>query len=141
MKLELKHLAPYLPYDIDIKLGHTIRDLTAVSLDSTFVFVTAQKGARERHMAGMESIKPILRPLSDFTEDDISKVRIDTGEEEWCELYEEFFDIWFDINYTERIYGLMLQCPYEIVQWFLKNHYDVFGLIENDLAIDKNTIE
>jgi hypothetical protein len=31
-------------------------------------------------------------------------------------------------------------CPYEILQWFFENHYDVFGLIEENLAIDINTL-
>ena len=61
MKLEIKHLAVYAPYNIKVLLGNTKRDLTAISLDSPFVFVTAFLGSRDKQMAGIENIKPVLR--------------------------------------------------------------------------------
>jgi hypothetical protein len=65
-KLELNQLKNYLGTGLDVLLGSTKRDLTAVSLDSPYVFVTAWKGSREKQMCGIESIKPIMHRLSDL---------------------------------------------------------------------------
>lgn len=54
--------------------------------------------------------KPILRPLSDIEDD--------------------------EINTPEYLQS----CCYSYVQYLLEQHYDVFGLIDNGLAIDVNTI-
>jgi hypothetical protein len=67
--LTLEHLAPYLPYGIRAIVDETERNLTAVSLDSPFVFVSAWQGSREKEMVSIEDIKPILRPLSDLTKE------------------------------------------------------------------------
>ncbi|HFK5521134.1 TPA: hypothetical protein ACG0AP_003568 [Elizabethkingia anophelis] len=65
-KLELKDIAPYLPHKPIVIVNDTERNLTAVSIDSEFVFVTQWKGSRERQMIKIESIKPILRPMTDL---------------------------------------------------------------------------
>ena len=65
-KLKLEELKNYLGTGLEVVLGKTKRDLTAVSLDSPYVFVTAWKGSREKQMCGLESIKPIMYRLSDL---------------------------------------------------------------------------
>ena len=67
--LTLEHLAPYITYGIRAIVGETERNITAVSVDSPFVFVSAWKGSREKEMVSIEDIKPILRPLSDLTKE------------------------------------------------------------------------
>lgn len=71
MELELKHLAPYLPYRLKAVKGVTRVDITAVSLDTntTFIFHTTYLGSRRKEMSNIEKIKPILRPLSDLTKE------------------------------------------------------------------------
>ena len=66
MKLEIKHLAVYAPYNIKVLLGNTKRDLTAISLDSPFIFVTAFLGSRDKQMAGIENIK-VYSPSTNIT--------------------------------------------------------------------------
>lgn len=68
-KLTLEVVAPYLPYGVRVKVGKTERNLTTVSLDSPFVFVSAWQGSREKEMISIEDVKPILRPLSDLTKE------------------------------------------------------------------------
>jgi len=85
-------------------------------------------------------IKPILRPLLEFGDsDDLRKILEFIGLGRWCEAYDTYFDAWF--NDACNIDKLVLQAPYEVFQYFLANHYDVFGLISNNLAIDINTLK
>tara|TARA_R110000772_G_scaffold83493_1_gene176588 strand:- start:9461 stop:9808 length:348 start_codon:yes stop_codon:yes gene_type:complete len=112
MKLELKHLAPYLPYGLVVfipiwKCERTISQLRQKSI------VTKDFA---NHLL-FADIKPILRPLSDLTEDIL------------C------------ISWIEHIEDKVLdaECPYEVWQILFENHFDVFGLIEKGLAIDINT--
>ena len=140
MELELKHLSPYAPYGIKVFLGKTERDLTAISIDSKFVFINQWSGSREKQMAGIENIKPILRPISEFGDsDDLRKVHEFIGLGKWCEAYDQYFDVWF--NDLANVDKLVLQAPYEIFTYFLANHYDVFGLIPNGLAVNTNSIK
>ncbi|WON94737.1 hypothetical protein [Sphingobacterium sp. UGAL515B_05] len=129
--LTLEHIAPYLPYGIRVKVGKTERNLTAVSLDSTFVFVSAWKGSREKEMVSIEEIKPILRPLSDLT-----KVIEHNGE--------RFVPVvnlgWNSYDHILKS-GTCINISYEYMVKLFKWHFDVFGLIEKGLAIDINSIE
>ena len=58
-KLELKHLAPYLPYRLKMKVGLT--SLAVVTTDKTDSEHIAVEYALEN-----KAYKPILRPLSDL---------------------------------------------------------------------------
>lgn len=69
-------------------------------------------------------IKPILRPLSDMTEEERremmrEKHQYDTGNPRSHEL----------TNHARRIL------------WAISKHFDLFGLIESGLAIDSTTLE
>lgn len=144
MELEIKHLAPYLPYEL--KLQYVERD----KVISTGIMNNINHNNAETHPTrininyqGQEHIwmfKPILRPISEFGDsDDLRKVHEFIGLGKWCEAYDHYFNVWF--NDLANIDKLILQAPYEIFNYFLANHYDVFGLIKNGLAIDINTIK
>lgn len=100
MKLELKHISLYLPYGLDGFLENKIVDLNTNNI-WTFTL----------------NAKPILRPLSDLSEDDLEGAEyiVDKG-------------LSADLNYYQW-------------EYLFENHFDVFNLIENGLAIDKNTLE
>lgn len=139
-KLTLEHLAPFLTYAIRVCIGKTERNLTAISLDSPFVFVSACKGSREKEMVSIEQIKPILRPLSDLTKE------IEQNEKRFVPIsaiLERFGDseslenalLWLmDGSYP---YSKFSYC---IIELLISWHFDVFGLIEKGLAIDLNTL-
>lgn len=128
MKLELKHLAPYLPYGLKMYWENLVGEaLTPWTLTPSKV-----KFALE-----MQN-KPILRPLSDFEHDDVIHVEEYLGLGQWCDYYDQYFIIWFDD--AQSVQELALQCPYVIMQYFFKHHFDVFGLIPQGLAIDINTL-
>ena len=98
MKLELKHIAPYLPYGVHLMNSY-----------GNWHNTTLHKSIGVYEMLEM---KPILRPLSDLNDEE--------GE----------------INTPESLQ----ECCYSYVNILISEHYDVFGLIDKGLAIDKNTL-
>ena len=112
MKLELKHLAPNLPYVLKIKTGNQIRTLSIETL-------TTSENKINNVLMGVGH-KPILRPLSDLNKREYSEVL-----ENW-----EYI---IDKELTSEIMWYEWECLFE---W----HFDVFGLIEKGLAIDINTL-
>lgn len=139
MELEAKHLAPYLPYGL--KLQYVVRDM----VQSTGIMRSISHNDFETHPArvninyqGEEHIwmfRPILKPLSQFEYDHIIQIKEHLGLGKWCDHYDQYFDAWFDD--AENVKKMVLQCPYEIMQFFLECHFDVFGLIDAGLAIEK----
>ena len=125
MELELKHLASYLPYNLkglSTFLGE--RNIYTIAPDNVMSCLGKNAG-----------IKPILRPLSDLTKDIevngekfVSIEKLDKIESDVCSYSIDYY-----INHTKRL-------PYYRVQKLLEWHFDIFGLIENNLAIDINTL-
>ena len=136
MKLELKHIAPYLPYglqirdttnDIDWTLDavkdalYTLRDNEHICIANFF----------SENMDKKEIIhKPILRPLSDY-------------KEVVCEKMGDLnIDILDQIRISEFANGerSLDEIFYSTYIIMLENHIDIFGLIDAGLAISKNEI-
>jgi len=114
-KLELKHLAPYLPYRLKV------RDEQGYEWEMGLVTgnhkLTIKLTINKNH-----PLKPILRPLSDLTE--------------------HAAKVW-GIYSLKHLLGLIKgrDIPMHIYIELLEGHYDVFGLIPACLAIDKSTIK
>jgi hypothetical protein len=136
--LELKHLAPYLPYDLQLidKEGN-IRYLRAKAEgfeDISIDYVEYWKA------------KPILRPLSDLIKQLEYRGKLHT----YSEILEKInleevggyamidFSYWLSLANTKILSG---GCPYWMMEKFFEWHFDVFGLIPAGLAIDINTIK
>lgn len=133
MKLETKHLAPYLPYNLKCEVLNSgqekeIGEMIAVYNDGSACFGNIVESEK-----GFEYIKPILQPL--FSEDfDYSIFLMDNfPEEKWADAYN---DIMNGVGFGVKIE----QIPYELHDFLFENHIDVFGLIEKGLAIDINTL-
>ena len=135
MKLELKHLAPYLPFKLNClnqNLPDTemvVEELIGISNHITWSGVfNAKYGSNHVPICG---IKPILRPLSDLTKN------IDDNNNNLT--YAAFLKLWVksDVDY---VINIPLSCYYNTVEQLFKWHFDVFGLIEKGLAIDINTL-
>ena len=141
MKLELKHLAGYLPYNLKVLSGfgeYSEIDSLYFSKDNhkrpslNLMVSHFPKGFRGENF---KDIKPILRPLSD-----LNKEIEETGNTYFDLLYYEFDrngQNGFDFMYLEH---KPLEYPFYIVQKLLEWHFDVFGLIENGLAISINDV-
>ena len=131
MKLETKHLAPYLPYKLKgiYEMSSKQKQETLQAID------TLGKCRTDEDLRWFEikMFKPILQPL--FNEDfDYTIFLMDKfPEEKWADAYN---DIMNGVGFGVKIE----QIPYELHEFLFENHIDVFGLIEKGLAIDINTL-
>ena len=126
MKLTLNHLAPYLPYglkcncmglavdDYDDSLGAKIVEI--VGLNS---FVEIQEDDRNiTEEYGYDEVFPLLKPMSILTRK---------------ELVEEGFCTHIDFILDGR--DFIIEAPYNMLDFLFSKHYDVFGLINQRLAV------
>lgn len=133
MNLELKHLSPYLPYNLkcDIFLAQQnmgtcvwrIRTLDCFYLDKL--------------KNNLEFIQPILRPLSDLNSEIEFNNRKFNPIDELAEI-EEVVVLQYSFEFFETS---MKYLPHWIVQQLLEWHFDIFGLIDNGLAISIHDVE
>ena len=139
MKLELKHLAPYLPYglkgtsDNDYVNGVGFQSVDVTGLSETRVSIR-KKNVMVGLLYNYDEFKPILRPLSDLLKFKELFNVVNTIKQ--FQISEKGF---YSLNYAE-FYDYK-KLPYEIVNILFKHHFDVFGLIPKRLAIDINTIK
>lgn len=126
MKLELKHLAPYLPYELKAKY-HMLIDIKKKFDETTILNVTNIKWI----ITGTHH-KVILHPLSDLTKE----IKHD-GEK--FVPYNKLFNF-KGIGYKDPIINInwLNKQYYEVWQKLFEWHFDVFNLIEQNLAITKN---
>lgn len=150
MKLELKHLAPYLPYGLKVTKENWIRIGTLVS------WVTFEDGLQiELDYAITTQAKPILRPLSDLSRSGDDKILI--NEHTINMLISDLFNLEYgafgcyknelsiilfgdsDLRYDQDK-PISFDVFFAIQNELLKAHYDIFGLIDKGLAIDINDL-
>ena len=117
MKLELKHLAPYLPYELK---GFCTDDLQGIEIMNGLKKISDNciEVITDKEPMDLIFFKPILFPLSQF-------VKFTFPRE--VEEYLLYYSADFILNQTNRL-------AYFIIQEFLSNKIDVFGLIEAGLA-------
>jgi hypothetical protein len=135
MKLELKHLAPYLPYGLKIQ-GMTYGEIAELSCCTETSVNITDRAFQYGMWADIFDIKPILRPLSDLDSGNFEGLFYS----EW--LIEKYHTIGIEnqINRIEDDIRWLNHCDYILIQHLFEWHFDVFGLIEKGLAIDINTI-
>ena len=159
MKLELKHLAPYLPYGLKCKWNQSKPfELKGLQHGSDSVNNEMWIWKDKTYFIGyLYECKPILRPLSDLTEDivigNVKFIPIDILFEKEHprhlskRYYSETFYNYASVSHNGTAVNLKVylgkiieQNPRWIFEYLLIWHFDVFGLIEKGLAIDINTI-
>ena len=142
MKLELKHLAGYLPYGLKA-IDERTKEIRTVTL-LHFTYDRESVGHNHLLYEGilLSNHLPILRPLSDLAKEiEVNRKKFVPKEKLWDEIVydtdEEYYRIlkreWDEID-------LIKSAPYRFVQRLQEWHFDIYGLIENGLAIDINTL-
>lgn len=149
MKLELKHLSAYFPYDLDYWSvdDKSVNTLMKISHNGYGNLLLNNEHHEDR-------IKPYLYPLSDLTKE------IEHNNELFIPAKHLFYDwrrnldlkmdfrggqlceLWLDYpDSNSRDY--VQESTVTLDEWFklFEWHFDVFGLIEKGLAIDINTLE
>lgn len=139
--LTLDHIAPYLPYRLELYYTHTqqfgvARDLYSIEdNDSDDIKI------KINHMDGEHiwMFQPLLHPLSTLTTTLIPFDNITTTMEDYItgnwDLGEQNW-ILSEVAKGQQI-GRLFDLPYSAIQLLFKYHFDVFTLIPEDLALDK----
>lgn len=125
-KLELKHLAPYLPYGLKCYLRGKLYEVVGLNMEQGSLSVDLLIGKSCLHMVSGENLMPAFLPLTTKQESFISES---------------------DLNATKchsRIRLIAMAKTNSLYQFqfthLTSRHFDVFGLIEAGLAIDINTL-
>lgn len=152
MKLELKHLAPYLPFELKLYQpvkGNTYKNGGYYRKRKMTVNNVINTISRQ------ERIKPILRPISDLLDESKEYFKIIKRKSLWMDCQNSSYSdfeiqchelinntgcISISVNFKRDDENISLGFVYNDYQWLLENHFDIFGLIEKGLAIDINTI-
>ena len=164
MKLELKHIAPYLPYEL--RLSHIESGSVHTMLR---VDIFGGVNALNLKIIGEDAIlKPLLRPISSITEEEaleLLKCAMPCSEQDVSKGSYSLAKDGSDLSFTTKDYCLCdyvvfidngtlgVECEYKTgglsnhypdmvaYEWLFKNHFDVFGLIDRGLAIDKTKLK
>jgi len=147
-QLEMKHLSPYLPYglqlydsydDMNVSLrGLILDDTEPVKVSKFFHLIKSRK---------MDEIKPILRPLSDL----IKEINIngetmapcdyfEYGDENQDEIFRNASRDLETIGKYNLHHDIQFQ-PNGVIEKLFEWKFDIFGLIDHNLAIDVNTLQ
>lgn len=173
MKLEVKHLVPYLPYELKFGIGNQKYYEFVLSGIDFYTRTDIQIRTRGNRIYNISDIKfkPLLRPLSDLTNEieidgekfipmmKLIKIAIDeydrgdgyfnssmvvdieytTNHARACFINNTACALTFDREQIKFIFvspqGLMFSCGYVLMQMLFEWHFDVFGLIDQGLAL------
>lgn len=120
MELELKHLLAYFPYELVVKVkkqniltNEIMTDLEY--LDEGIIDVFAADSWWD-----IQDVKPILKPMKNLTTKELKLADFLTNE------------LKIQTNYCK-----IENFPHELKQYLLSQHYDIFGLIDAGLAVEK----
>ena len=132
--LKIEHVAPYLPYDLRAIITYRPEKGTLLieKLSKRRVWLSNGGSVHLWQEQYIDKIKPVLRPLSLLSKE------IEHNGETFvpCEQFS------YDIECMLREGDIDTGCqPYSVTQKLIEWHFDVFGLIEQNLSIDINTLE
>ena len=140
MKLELHHLACYLPYALGFMHQDEIYQLMQLNIkyDQKPMWIEGWNG-KDLINVFPEGCQPILRPLSDLNKE----IEIN-GQKfiaiNWLENQYPNLELHYQCESLLDNERWINQCEYLLIQHLFEWHFDIFNLIENNLAIDINTI-
>ncbi len=121
-KLKLEYLAPYLPYGLKVSKIHTLHARQGIG--NIYHVIDAVNEGKLQY-------RPILRPLSDLTKE------IDHNGERFVPQSKMSH---LDLEWLITSKNLIMKTNYEDVLKLLEWNFDVFGLIDQGLAIDINKL-
>ena len=141
MKLELKHLAPYLPFSLEGVKNKGYRfyvnsvynkDFENDSFKSKYPIHGINSNGTIN--CSLDEFKPILRPLKSLSKNDIDFMYFDiiSTDNDMYGTRDEFED-YFNETGIDHL-------PVCLYNYLVSKHFDIFGLINKGLAIDINTV-
>lgn len=139
-ELTLKELAAYLPYGLKVKhesLG--IHIINGYRTNNHGVSILTN----DTHIGFIQEITPILRPLSDMTvkiapsESYISKLGKIMGVSDLGVLQR---DLSLKVVTKDQFIHMDFYCYHKAIEQLYEWHFDVFGFIDRNLAVDINSL-
>lgn len=146
-KLTISHLAPYLPYKLQMQFegkGGRIITLTGITdQGNAGISITNWHGGMWLNGCGF---KPLLRPLSQLTH----KITHNGVSMVFTDLFEIGDDVGYNYEFDHGNVKLIKQLesisknnchndikylPFAVVQEMIKYYFDIHGLIESGLAL------
>ena len=138
MNLEIKHLAPYLPYGL--KINHPLGVFTLLGLRDINMQMALFENRDDVLWGYLYEVKPILRPMSDLTQDELRSAGFDSHVDYLThELQSPSTQDRLD-HKGKKLWNVE-RAPYEMVAYLFEHHFDVFDLIPGGLAVDINTLK
>lgn len=169
-KLELKHICGYLPHEVKCVYENDICQLQAMSIDKICRIQKWDRDA-DFYWVNNCDIKLLLLPLSALTEPlkdgsipiveigkmlgfnnltpcDVDGVTEYGWDEHICDDYQGYsfgwseelmeFGVWYD-----NIDGspISTHLNFDVIEYLYSKHFDIYGLIDAGLAIDKRTVK
>lgn len=137
-KLELRHIAPYLPYELEFKDPETVTPGVMVAIVAGMPGLLFYENKDEIYYFDLGRIKPLLLPLSELRSEKYINIFFekDGFMDEVTETNNQLQDCNNFINQfkiTDNDY-----ChPYNFFSLLFQHHFDVFGLINAGLALNK----
>ncbi len=131
-ELLLKDLCARLPYGVKCEVYNCIGVLDEVT---TFYGIGVTYSNSKDTTCRIDECKPYLFPLSSMTREQLFEVQEILGKNE-IEIGDGFLHI-IDSDRNTITYLEILA----LLEWFYKNHFDVYGLIPMGLAIDATNLK
>ena len=129
--LLLKDLCSRLTYGVKVKFGDSKPALLTVIEHDEFGWQIGSEDEFGGMITIIDNVKPYLFPLSSMTEEQKNECFKGTPLE---------IDKYGDIAVKDDLYGgsqyTDLEIYLKVINWLLKNHFDIYGLIPMGLAID-----
>lgn len=138
--LLLKDLCTRLPYGVKVQVApvpskeyeHITFNAKIVYIDINYIGVLSDWNFVFQQ--DITEVKPYLFPLSSMTKEQLFEVQEILGKHE-IEIEDGFLSI-VDSNRKTISYLEILA----LLEWFYKNHFDIYGLIPMNLAIDATNL-
>jgi len=136
-KLEIRHLAGYLPYELKglIEYSDNSTEICTLWIRDWY----NNKCDIDSFLNGTYPVKPILHPLSDLTKEITHKGETFVSMEQvkWFMPNTPSWDNIKDFTYPDLSQTIIEHCVFDkLTEWM----FDVYGLIDQGIAIDVNTL-
>ena len=143
MKLELEHLAPYLPYNLEILFEYRPFFKCYPNYFKTELLHPSNILIIGKKTYSVISSKPKLRPLSDLTKEiEVNGEKFVPYDYFYNDPENDWFDgnVWMNYMFEGNLEKTEIAfIPFYVIQKLAEWHFDIFGLIEKGLAVDINT--
>lgn len=122
----IKDLCARLPYGVKVLFENKVFSIDYISA----VYEEIKLDIPDNYTLDISNVKPYLFPLSSMTREQLFDVQEIIGKNE-IEIEDGFLHIINSDRNTITYLEILA-----VLEWFYKNHFDIYGLIPMGLAID-----